>query len=182
MKKVLPLFAIPLLFASCDSDPSCETCSSSESVKAEVAVEQPKTNADELLHALNGHVFTVKFPENLPEKFYVGLGIQHADGTVKQSGKASCSNKTKSARVFLFPSKTVSGYDYSILTENGGKTAGSLILPAYTTSVPAPQGNTVKPGDGLIRFGSEEVGSGSPITIEGNFEITLQITPFEKGE
>ena len=179
MKKIIPIFAIPLLFASCESDPSCEKCSSTEPVKAEAATEASKTTADELLGALGGEVFTVEFPADLPETFYVGLALKYPDGTIKPTGRGNVNNTSKSARVFLFPSKIVSGYDYSILTENRQQ-HGSITLPSYRVSTPAPQGHTVAPGDGLIRFGSDSVAFGEALAEEGNFDIILQITPYEK--
>lgn len=194
MKKVLPIFALPLLFTSCDSNTACVNCTTitPEQVEvAEVTPEIPKTDADELLRALGGRAFTVELPDDLPEKFYVGLSFKYPDGSIKRFGRTGPNtNECKTARVFLFPSKIVSGYDYSILMEvreKGGSQSviyssqshSSLTVPPHNVTMPAPQGLTVKPEDGLIRFAEEgSDGAHSGKLKEGNFDIIFQITPY----
>lgn len=181
----LAIASAPLFLASCGQQTECENkkCGASEVLSPRFADLKKSnsnyTSANELLRALGGEAFTVVLPEDLSETFYAGLVVQHADGKVEQSGRMNFrKDGQKELRVLLFKNQKQGGYDYSILTKSGAMKS-SLELPEYLVSSAAPQGRTVKPGDGLIRFGKKEVSSGGPLKFEGNFEIALQITPAE---
>lgn len=192
MKTVIPILSLPFLFTSCDSDSSCANCTAVTAEEVEVQIESPKTSADELLEALGGEVFTVEFPEDLPERFYIGLAIKHSDGrVVANTGRTSSSGLTKagSARVFFFNSPSEKGYRYQILaksvSENGNSKVsatsglGSIIDPGeFKVTMTAPQGRIVKPGDGLLRFNNQSGEISSGVLAGDNFDIIFQITPY----
>lgn len=166
---------------SCDS--KCQKCASCEPSNNDLAVtnsqeNEPKLEAEELLRALGGHAFTVIFPEDLPQQFYVSCVLKYPDGSIKPSGRMSTTNANKQARVFLFP--TDGGYKTQILLANGS-TGTTIDIPPHTVTMFQPQGTTVKVGDGLIRFAEEgSDGASSGRLREGNFDIAFHISPVEE--